>query len=49
MILLKDAYGPSAGVNPGLARLEDCESPFTRWETEKMITEKYLVRYFRST
>ena len=41
--------GPSAGANPGLAGLEDCESLFTHLKTRRMIAEKYLVRHFSST
>ena len=48
MTLLRDYYGPFAGVNPGLVGLADCESLFTHLNTKKMIAEEYLARHFLS-
>ena len=46
MSLLRDFYGPSEGLNPGMVGLEDCESLFTYVNTERMIAERYLARHF---
>ena len=48
MLLLKDFYGPSGGINPGVVGMGDCESLFTHLKTKKMAAEKYLVRHFLS-
>ena len=34
MLLLKDLFGPYSGLNPGVVGLADCESFFTRLDTE---------------
>ena len=48
MLLLRKFYGPSEGMNPGVAGLEFCDSLPTHLKTKKMIAEKYLVRHFLS-
>ena len=46
MLLLKDFRGPSAGLNPGVAGLEDCGSLGTHLKTKKVATEKILLLHF---
>ena len=48
MLVGKDVYGPFAGINPGLAGVEDCESLFTHTKTKEVVAEKNLVRRFLS-
>ena len=43
-----DFYGPSGGMDPGAAGLEDCESMSSHLATKEMMAEKYLVRHFSS-
>ena len=44
--MLREVYGHSVDVYPGMAGLEDCESPFAHLKKEKMITEKFSARHF---
>ena len=48
MLVLRDFYGPFEGVDPGVAGLGGCGSPFPHPKTQKMIAEEYPVRHFSS-
>ena len=47
MSLLRDFFDKVGGLDPGMARLEDCESHCTYLRTKKMTAEEYLVQHFR--
>ena len=49
MALLREFYAPSSRASPGFVGMEDCESLFTHLKNKEIVTEKYLVRHFRST
>ena len=48
MLSLQDFFGPFQGMNPGVSRVEDCESLFTHLKTKKAAAERYLVQNFPS-
>ena len=46
MLVLKDSFGPSVGLGPGMVGLEASESLSARQHTKKMVAEKYSARHF---
>ena len=48
VLLLEDPYGPVNGMNPGVVRLEDCESLSTQLKTKKTVAERRPAHHFLS-
>ena len=48
MSTLREFYGHFAGSNPGLIRLEDCESVLTHLKKGETVTGRFLARHFTS-
>ena len=46
ILLSKEFYGPSEGVDRGVGGLEACESLVTRLKTKKMAADKFLAGHF---
>ena len=42
MLLQEDFAGPSVGLDPGMAGLEDCKSPFANLVAQEVIAENTL-------
>ena len=49
MLSLQDFFGPFQSMDPGVARVADCESLFTHLKTTKTAAERFLVQNFLST